>query len=191
MLKRLGPFRIGGPPCSYDNISLALLLTIQDRRGQKAELRRRQVVEFTSMEAGVLRDLVWGDGNTLSSYKTIGARLVGKRREGSKDALLLMLPERTAAGQRTVVRSSRIVLGALTRRTEYFEVQVERHTRRLALRVSFPKERPPLRAWVVSTPYQSPLSPLRTRHGPDGKTSLCWSLKSPKLFHTYRLSWTW
>jgi len=191
MLKQLRRLRVGRSPSSYENVSLALLLNIQDGRGLKAELDRRQVVEFKSVEAGVIRDLVWGDGNTLGAFTAAGARLMGKRREGSKDALLLVLPEGAAVGQRVVVRSKRVVVGALTHRTEYFEVQVERCTRRLSLKVTFPRHRPPMKAWVTSTPIQSPLPPLRTQRGKDGKASLHWRLTAPKVFCTYRLNWSW
>jgi hypothetical protein len=191
LIKRLGALRLAGASPSYENISLSLHLRIIDAAGACAELERRQVVRFTTAETGVIRDLVWGDGDAVRAYTASGARLLGMRREGSKSALLLALPASPAAGQRAEVRCKRLIHGALTRRCEYLEVQVERPTKRLALKVSFPKHRPPTRIWMAVHPPESVPASVPVRFNASGRASAQWRRAKVRVSSTYRLSWSW
>lgn len=190
LLKHLGALRRADGPSSYVNVSLSLHLRITDRAGARAALERRQVVRFVSTETGVIRDLIWGDGDVVRGYTLSGARLMGKRAEGSTTALLLVLPKSPAAGQRAEVRSTRFIRGALTRPQEFFEVRVERRTERLALKVSFPKTRPPTDVWASTDPPEA-VRALPVRLGGDGRAYVHWRPTSVKVSAIYRLAWNW
>lgn len=190
LLKDFGPLRRKEGRPSYENVSLSLHLKIMDRAGARATLERRQVVRFVTTETGVIRDLVWGDGEAVRGYSLSGARLLGRRAEGSTTALLLVLPKSPAAGQRAEVRSTRLIQGALTRPQEFFEVRVERRTECLGLRVSFPKTRPPTDVWAVTDPPEA-VKALPVRLGGDGRAYVQWRPASVKVSSLYRLAWTW
>jgi hypothetical protein len=176
---------------SYETLSLSLHLRIEDTAGERAELERRQDVRFTALEAGIIRDVAWGEGDALKGYVVSGATLLGVRREGPKSVLLLSLPNSPARGERAAIRCTRLVRNALRRQDEYLEVQVERPTQRVRLKVSFPKRRPPKRAWLGVTPQSEPAKSLPIRLGPDGHAFLAWRRVKPRMWSTYRLCWTW
>lgn len=188
-LTKLLPFLRHAP--SYENLSISLHLRIKDAAGQRAELERRQEVRFATAEAGVVRDLVWGDGDVLKGYVVSGATLLGVRREGSKSAMLLSLANPPARGERALIRTTRLIHGALSRHQEYLEAQLERPTRKLLLKVSFPKGRPPKRAWITSAPPQGASLPLALRLAADGKAFVEWRATKPTTWATYRLGWSW
>ena len=180
------------PKYSYENLLLDYKLAIEDERGHLARLSREQRVQFLTSEAGVVRDLVWGDGNQTVGYRASGAKPVERRREGMTQVVWLGLPERPVAGQEATVRSSRTVVDALTKRDEFLEVRVERPTRRLRLSVVFPSARPPTSAMVDAIPADSiPRRPLTLRLQRDRRAIVTWNSREVRPFTTYRIRWTW
>lgn len=193
VLRRIPPMvrSLRHPVFSYVNVSLSYALDIHDLRGEKATLEREQEVQFLTSETGVIRDLVWGDGDPSARYWTRGARAVNRQQEGLTQVVWLGLPSRPTAGERAMVRSSRTILGGLTKPREYLEVRVERPTKRLKLRVKFPSGRRPLEAWLDGIPGTG-LARRRVhpRVAEDGRVSLEWRCTDPRP-ETYRLRWTW
>src|SRR5437879_5076906 len=61
---------------SYENLSLSLNLDIQDVKGWRAVLRRVQHVRFLTSEAGVIRDVAWGEGTKFARYQADGLKFV-------------------------------------------------------------------------------------------------------------------
>ncbi len=180
------------PSHSYENIRLSFELDILDPAGHRARLTREQHVRFNTSEAGVLRDLAWGDGEPIAGYRASGANAVTRRREGSVRVVWLALPERPVAGQRAKVRSTRTVVDGLRRHNEFLEARLERPTKRLTLLVVFPKQRPPLSARIDAVPSaDQPARPVVARLRTDGRAVLRWSGRDPKPHAAYRISWTW
>lgn len=180
------------PSHSYENIRLSLELDILDPAGHRAQLTRVQHVSFNTSEAGVLRDLAWGDGEPIAGYRASGAKAVTRRTEGSMRVVWLALPERPVAGQRAKVRSTRTVVDGLLRRNEFLEARLERPTKRLTLSIVFPKQRPPLSARIDAVPSAgSRAQPVVARLRSDGRAVLRWSGREPKPNAAYRISWTW
>lgn len=176
---------------SYETLALAYRLHIQDRNGRGAWLERDQRIRFRAGEAGVVRDLVWGEGEPLASYQAGAAEPVRLRREGSKQVVWLALPNRPAPGETATVRSRRRVVDALTNDEEYLEVEVERPTRRIALSVTFPRSRPPMTAYVLASPGVIPKRQLIVRWDLGPRPQLEWLCLKPVPFTRYRLCRTW
>lgn len=177
------------PAFSYENRVLGYELDIQDVRGHRARLTREQEVRFLTSEAGVVRELVWGDGHQVG-YRAHGARAVAKHQEGMTDVVWLGLPSRPAAGERASVRSSRTVVEGLTEKEEFLEVRIERPTKKLALRVFFPKGRPPSDAHIETQSNREPQVQLQIILRGD-RPAAVWSTSRAKVHETYRLRWTW
>ena len=176
---------------SYETLLLDVELDIRDRRGRRAIVNRRQRVQFLREDTGVIRELVWGEGEPLAGYSVQGAQRLGVRREGSRRVILLGLPRTYAKGERALVTSRRLIRGALTEQTAYAEMFVERRTRRIGLKVLFPKSRPPRDAHLTTSPATASSERIRTRYGPEGRPYLVWKRRNPERFTTYSLNWRW
>jgi hypothetical protein len=94
---------------SYENLSLDVVFDIRDRRGRKAVVRRRQRVRFRVNDTGIIRDVVWGEGDPLWRYSVTGARRLGVRQEGSRRAVLLALARKPNRGDEALVSTCRMV----------------------------------------------------------------------------------
>ena len=181
----------GEPQQSYENLSLAVELELCDVRGRRAVIRRKQRVRFLSDEAGVVRDVIWGEGETLAGYRVEGAKKLSVRQEGSKKVVLLGLPANPAKGASVTLKTERIIRGGFRPDEGYLEVVVERPTRRLRLSVLFPRGRPPKHARVETSPPALAAHPVALRLTADGRTYATWPVVEPKHLVTYRVCWSW
>ena len=180
-----------GPSVSYRNLVLSLELDICDRDGELAILRRTQTVEFRTPDAGVVRELLWGDGRRDLPAHTKGADALITRREGGREVHLLGTSPPPARGERRRIETERVVRGGLLCVDEYLEALTERPTAVLKLRVLFPKGRCALQAKAEMSPPRARARSLRARLTSDGRASLSWTIRNPRELATYRLAWHW
>ena len=176
---------------TYENLSLDLILDIRDARGRRAVLERRQRVRFLTRDPEIVRDLVWGEGKQLARYVPTGAKRLGVRREGPRQAVLLGLPRSQTKGDLASIRMRRLIECGFTESREYFETTFERPTRRVAMRVLFPRTRPPHEAYLVSSPPDARTKSIPIRYQADGRAFLSWRQSRPDTFRTYSLRWSW
>ena len=179
------------PPVAYETVSLALQLELQDARGERAVLRRRQRVRFLGDGGAVVRELLWGEGDQLVRYQARGARRIGVRSEGSKRAVLLDPDARPSPGDRLTIESRRTIRSGFRARQEYCEAFLERPTGSLELTVVFPPKRPPTTAQLVQAPSERVLRRLPVRFRADGRAVLRCRLRRPEPGTTYSLRWAW
>ncbi len=179
------------PSLSYETLWLDLVLDLQDARGRRAVLTRRQRVRFLAPDGAVVRELLWGSGEQFVRYTVRGARRMGVRAEGSKRAVLLDPDRRPARGDRLTITSRRAIRGGFSEREEYFEALLERPTGRLDFTVRFPRSRPPRQAMLVLAATEQVLRTLRSHYGLDGRAVLHCRLHKPAMGRTYSLRWTW
>jgi hypothetical protein len=192
VLKTMWPFfNVRAPRVVYETVSLTIALDIQDVQGKRAVLLRHQQVQFSVADVGVVRDLVWGDGNPLVRYSVRGGQRLAVQPEGSKRIVLIGLTPHPQRGARARVRSRRLVQDALTGDTEFLETMVERPTKRLALQVRFPRGRPPKEAYMVTSPPAGAVQRIPIQCAADGRASLTWRQSKPDAFRTYSLRWSW
>ena len=72
-------------PVTYENLSFEFRLEIKDARGERAVLIKRQRVCFRLANAGLVRDLAWGDGQLMDEYEPrVRAHLVCRTKEGAR-----------------------------------------------------------------------------------------------------------
>jgi hypothetical protein len=187
--RRLGLLR-PRPQFSYENLSVHIVVDLQDRAGQKAEVTCNQRVRFLVAEAGVISSHVWGEGQRVRRLSVAGARSLERRVEGSRELLLLGLQRRPGVLATATVKTKRSISGGFIRKDEYFEVSVERPTKVLSLKVLFPKIRPPRSAFLNLGKALKDRS-VSPALGSDGRACLRWRLKSPELNRVYRLNWSW
>lgn len=179
------------PSVSYRNVSLSLELDICDRAGEVAILRRTQTVEFRTPDAGIVRELVWGEGRREKARCARGAVALATRREGGKEVGLLSTPHPPAKGETRRIETERVIRRALLSADEYFEAQTERPTRLLKLRVLFPKGRHVVQGRAEMSPPGAKMRALRPGLTREGRASLSWTIRNPRELATYRLAWHW
>jgi hypothetical protein len=191
VLNALAPFRpVAAPTVDYENLRLDIVLDIADTRGRRAVLARRQLVRMLVPVTGVVRDLIWGNGNQVVRYSSRSASRLALRPEGPKQVLLLGLPHRPVKDERVLLQSRRTIHDALQEPSEYCEMLVERPTRRLGMKILFPRSRPPTAARLV-TEQGTSMQRVPVRYGADGRPFLQWGCMAPKQDWTYSLRWSW
>ena len=178
-------------PRAYETLWLDLVLDLQDPRGERAVLTRRHRVRFLTADAGLLRDLLWGEGRPLARYTAHGARRIAVHLEGSKRAVLLEPEHRAAAGDRLTVTSRRTIRGGFRLPQEYFEAFLERPTGALNFTILFPPTRPPRGARLVLAVGEQVLRSVPTRYGAGGRPLLRCHVRNPVTAVTYSLRWEW
>jgi hypothetical protein len=179
------------PPMPYETLWLELVLDLDDPRGERAVLTRRQGVRFLSQGGAVVRELVWGEGEQLVRYHARGARRLAVRPEGSKRAVLLDPDRRPAVGDRLTIESRRTIRGGFRGRSEYCEAYLERPTGRVDLTIIFPAAHPPTRAQLVRATTETVLRLVPVRYRADGRAVLRCRLRHPDPATTYSLRWSW
>jgi hypothetical protein len=192
LLRTLMRLRLAAyPGTEYENLRLTIVLDIRDRDGSHAILSRQQRVRFLVPDTGVIRDLVWGEGDQFAHYHSPHVKRLMVRPEGSRSALMLGLSHRPAKGEQASIHSRRVIEGALSQSMEYCEMLVERPTRYLALTVLFPRSRPPHSARVVIAHAAESVRRVSVRYGSGGRPYLRWSCRSPVVDTLYSLRWSW
>lgn len=179
------------PGVGYMNVRLDLELDIDDVRGHRAILYRRQRIRFLRADSEPVRDLVWGEGTPVARYTASGAQRLGIVPEGSKQAVLLRVPPVARQGTKATILSRRLIKDGLVGRSEYFEALVERPTSHLAMRILFPPERPPRDAVLVTSPRRADGRRVPVRYGADGRPTLSWRVRVPVPDTVYCLRWSW
>ena len=174
----------------YENALIDLILDIQDLYGRRAVLAKRQRVVCRARDV-VIRDLAWGEGEAIAGYSSRGARRLGVNAEGSKKAVLLVPSHEPEPGRILEIRSRRLIRAGFQETEEYFDTLVERPTRRLALKIVFPRARPPSSARIVSEGHNIRAQTIPVRFGSDGRPFLAWHRQAPEMFRTYSLRWRW
>lgn len=176
---------------SYENLRFDLSLTIHDRAGRRATLRRFQTVRFRTAEPGIVRDVTWGEGEQFADYRVSGADLVGVRNEGPNRVALLDIRRQPARHEQAEVSIERSISDGFLQAREYIEAELERPTNALRMRVAFPSGCMPRSARVeLSPPARSSVTvPVELDAG--GKPELSWSTKRPLQNTRYRLVWSW
>ena len=184
--------RLPSPPrTDYENLRLDLMLDLDDATGAHAVLGRRQRIQFHIPDTGVVRDLVWGEGNQLAHYTANGAKRIFERSEGSRRAVMLGLAHRPARGECATIATRRVIKQGFLSNVEYWEAVVERPTKQLSLTVLFPQHRSPLSVRLMSAVTPDRPRNLLVRWTANGRPFVCWRCRRPVEGCVYRLWWSW
>lgn len=173
---------------SYENLSLDITLDIADARGRRANVTCKQRVHLLVADGGVIASPFWGDGDQMADYEVEGARRLGEHRDGPRTVQLLGLDRPVLNRQATLVMRRKITDG-FRAKSEYFESSVERPTKRLVVRILFPRARPPTRTQMVESSGSRTAQPRLSIS--DGRTCLSVHVRAPKPGAVYSLRWSW
>ncbi len=177
----------------YEVLELDARLDLQDSKGQKAVLYKREQVRFLQDNIIAYQDKAWGDGEIFADYKCSPGVAVDRYRDGYRYRVLISLRETKRRGDIEEFRIERSIHDGFTKPVESLQIDVDHATRRLSLSIIFPAKRPARGVTLVekNTSRSTALGPQYWSTLPDGREQVTWSTNKPLLFESYLLRWAW
>jgi hypothetical protein len=177
----------------YEVLEYDSTLELLDPKGVRACFSKRQKVRYLQDHIIAYQDQAWGDGEFLLDYRCSPGVAVDRYRLGHKTLVLISLRDVRQRGDVDEFHIQwRIRRGFLSPQ-EQWETEISHPTRRLRLRVIFPRRRFPSKAWLVQADSQRSM-PLAGQAGgalPDGRWQVAWETEQPRLYERYILRWSW
>jgi hypothetical protein len=168
-------------------------LELLDKHGRRARFSKREHVRYLQNNIIAYQDQAWGDGQILIGYRCSPGKLVDRYRPGKKTYLLISLREIRNRGDTDKFNIEWRIRDGFIRKTELWETDVSHRTKQLSVQVVFPKDRPPIQAWLMEK-----LRRRKHRLGeetktrlPDGRWQVSWETRWPRKNEKYQLRWSW
>jgi hypothetical protein len=183
----------GGLQALYEVQRFASTLDLVDASGETAILSRDQTIRFLQDGVLGLYDQVWGEGDLFADYQVEPGVVADHFQLGSRYIALISLRQIKNRGDVLRLRVRREIRQGWTQPEEWLETVVSHRTRLLLVSVVFPAQRPPTRAVMVevSTGASQELGGRSWRETGEGRQTLVWQKRSPRLGETYLLRWWW
>jgi hypothetical protein len=177
----------------YEVLEYDSTLELHDKKGQIASFRKRELVRYRQNNIIAYQDHAWGDGDILSDYHCSPGAVVDLYRPGNKTFLLISLRETKQRGDVDEFNITWKLNGSFVREHELWETEVRHKTKQLKVKIIFPADRPPRRAWIEEHIRRCKrlLNPETTRRLHDGRWQLSWRCDKPRLNERYQLHWEW
>jgi hypothetical protein len=177
----------------YEILEYESTLDLLDGRGKMARLTKCQRVKFLQDSVLAFQDYGWGDGETFASYACSPGVVVDRYQEGDRWNVLISLRETKNSGDIEEFHIQRCIKGGFTGKEEWSQVEIRHKTRRLRMRVIFPKGRPCRSARLITRSQHTSrtLGSEHLRELPDGRQQLTWETRDIKQMEVYTLKWRW
>lgn len=177
----------------YEVLSFDSTIELLDSRGQEAVVTRLEEVRFLRDNTVAFYDTCWGEGHLFAEYECSPGVPVDFFTDGSRQRVLISLRETKNHGDILRFRIRRKIEGGFTKREEWWETEVLHLTRRLRVRIVFPRDRPCKRATVTQKSKDKtwPLDEGYFRVLADGRQELFWEIAHPALHENYTIKWWW
>ena len=177
----------------YEVLEYESTLEIRDNKGEHAHFSKREKVRYLQNSIIAYQDQAWGDGEILLNYKCSPGKPVDRYRPGHKTYVLISLHDVKNRGDVDEFKVDWGIRKGFVRNKELWETEVSHRTRRLKIRVIFPKKRPVLRASLVESLRRrtKSLDQDLISQQPDGRWILSWETDKPRLNERYILRWEW
>jgi hypothetical protein len=177
----------------YEVLDYQSTLELHDPGGKKATFTKRKKVRYLQDNIVAYQDHAWGDGEILLDYRSNPGVAVDRYRCGHKTLVLLSLREMKSRGDEDEFRIRWNIRNGFLAANGFWATDVTNRTRRLKVRVIFPRSRPPRRLTLVEANRKRThiLGRDAIRSRPDGRWGISWEKKKPMLFEDYVLNWEW
>ena len=155
--------------------------------------RCREQVRYLQDNIIAYQDQGWGDGESLLNYQCSPGVVVDQYRPGHKTYTLISLRGRKQRGDEDEFRIQWELRQAFTRTQEQWETEINHRTRQVRVRIVFPKDRPPIRAWQEGALRHRTqlLDDSLLAQLPDGRWQIAWDVDRPRLHERYVIRWEW
>lgn len=177
----------------YEVEELETILEIHDSKGVKATVNKRQKVRYLQDHIIAYQDQAWGDGEILVNYKCAPGVPVDQYQFGHKTIILISLRAEKNKNDIDEFKIQWNIRDGFIRNTESWSTAVQHKTKKLVVKLIFPKSRPPLSILLVEgkqkrTSYSNEITKSQL---PDGRWEVNLQKFKPKLDEEYILEWTW
>ncbi len=177
----------------YEVLVYESTLELMDEHGHQARFEKQERVRYLQNNIIAYQDQAWGDGEILVDYQCSPGTVVDQYRPGRKTYLLLSLREMKERGDVDEFHIAWKMRNSFLRQHEQWDTEVRHRTKRVQIKVIFPKSRPPKRAWLIEYMRRrtSPLLPKHVQQLSDDRWLVKWETEKPRLHEEYTLKWEW
>lgn len=177
----------------YEVLDYECRLELHDTTGRHAMIHKRERVRYLQDYVTTYQDQAWGDGKIFLNYKCSPGIPVDEYQLGHKTYKLLSLREFKNSGNIDDFNIQWNMRNGFLKSTGFWGTAINNRTKKVTVKVIFPRGRPPLSAAVFETNLQRTrvLGPEARRSLPDGRTAIVWEKTAPLLFEDYILRWEW
>ena len=183
----------GGGQGIYDVLEHHTILELKDTKGEVAVVKRRQKVRFLQDHVAAITDHAWGEGEIFAEYDCSPGVPADFYQDGSRHTVLISLREIKSRGDILKLVIRRKIVGGFRKPDESWETAIYHRIRHLSVSIVFPKERGCRKATVTqrSTSKTVVLGRQHLRFLGDGRQTLTWEIRNPRLYDRYSLRWRW
>ena len=177
----------------YEVLDVKMKLVLHDRKGKRATYQKEETIRYLQNRILAIEDLAWGEGDILSSYKTTLGKPVDFYKTGHKTTIVISLRGMRNKGDEDHFVIERKILNGFTRKSEFWEFEINHRTQRAQFEIEFPKSRRPtsIRLFEFNSRKEITLSKELYQKLPDGRMRLKIKVRKPRLYERYIVKWTW
>jgi hypothetical protein len=177
----------------YEVLDYECRLELQDKNGKRATVQKRERVRYLQDYITTYQDQAWGDGKILIDYRCSPGVPVDEYQLGHKTYTLISLRGFKNRGEIDEFNTQWKMRNGFLKKTGFWGTAINHRTKKITIKVIFPKDRPPLRFLVFESNAQRTqnLGADAQEKLPDGRPVIVWQKANPRLYEDYILKWEW
>ncbi len=180
--------RVGNPFAVIDYLAQ---WTIEEPDGHDVVYLRRLKVRVLRNNTYAMRDQVWGDGTIGPAQADPGRVCDEFSDDDGRRTAVISLGEVKHRGDTGTYSVTRRIEGVFAEDPCFVQVEALADTRRLEIRVVFPRQRPPDSASFTRQRARHRREPLTIKGRPDGRQEVSKVVTHPARDELLTLSWQW
>ncbi len=177
----------------YEVLDYECQLELKDTDGKLATIQKREKIRYLQDYITSYQDQAWGDRNVFLNYRCSPGVPVDEFRLGHKTYKLISLRESRNKGDRDEFHIEWDMQRGFLKSTGFWGTAISHRTKKVIVKIVFPKARPPLHISIVESNLQRTrdLAKVAQKLLPDGRTMITWENENPRLYENYVLKWEW
>jgi hypothetical protein len=167
---------------------------IRDASGNLVLLTKSRKLRFLQNGVFAIRDYAWGDGQYEDGYSCDPGVAVDNFRQEGRHNVVVSLRETKRRGDVGDFQIQRTFIDSFRNQSESVHADILTMTQQLTIKVMFPADRPPTRAWAIShsaKAAQKQPHTLSPKGAADGRQYVEHTLRRPKFGEEYIVGWDW
>ena len=180
-------------PGMYEVLEYKSTLVIMDRDGKVGKFQKLEKIRFLQDNIIAIQDQVWGFDKSITKYKCSPGKPVDFYQSGYKTFVIISLRELRSKNDEIDLNMQWELRGMPIGKIGTWETFINQFTNKLILEIVFPKDRPPIRMWVVEENRKRTIEIDKKSLSrlPDDRRKIIWEKRNPRLFETYTINWAW
>lgn len=177
----------------YEVLEYECKVELRDKNGKLAEVQKREKLRYLQDYISSYLDQAWGDGKILVNYHCSPGVPVDEFRLGHKTYKLISLREFRNRGDTDKFRIEWQMRNGFLKSTGFWGTAINHRTKKVTVKVVFPKERPPMQASIIESNLQrrQTLEKDSKKVLPNGRVMITWEIANPRIYENYVLRWEW